>query len=151
MLEMNKEALKSLIPHRGQALMIDRVIFDDNIPGRIIGYKKILADDPRLEGHFPPPLPLVYPGYCLIECCNLTALALVMILIPELDGTPMIARISKTNFRLPALVGDELRFLLTLKERVGNSVFIFDAAILNQDDKVVAEFKNITGVNNTGI
>jgi len=108
----SKKDLTNILPQKSTAQMLDGVEFNPDFTHKIMSYKKIEPNGIWLRGHFPDKP--IFPGHCLMECAFLTALALVKITMPEVKGIPMIVRVGKTSFRLPALVGDTIEFYLTL-------------------------------------
>ncbi|MFA5994643.1 MAG: hypothetical protein WC823_06830 [Parcubacteria group bacterium] len=145
----SKEELNDVLPQKFPAQMLDRIIFDSDIPTAITGCKNISTHDLWIMGHFPDQP--VFPGHCLMECCFLTALALAKIAMPQINGLPMIAQVGKTSFSLPALIGDTIQFKLTLKNNLRDKVLVFDAIITNQRGQTIAKLRDIKGVNNETI
>ena len=67
---LNKEEIKSLIPHREPFLFLDKCeIIEIGIKG--IGYRKFLPNEFFFKGHFPE-MPIV-PGVILVEALAQTA------------------------------------------------------------------------------
>ncbi|MHB1073485.1 MAG: 3-hydroxyacyl-ACP dehydratase FabZ [Gemmatimonadaceae bacterium] len=57
--------VRSLLPHRGAFLLVDRILEWD--AARIRCLKNVSSTDPHLEGHFPDEP--IFPGVLLIEAC----------------------------------------------------------------------------------
>jgi 3-hydroxymyristoyl/3-hydroxydecanoyl-(acyl carrier protein) dehydratase len=145
----DRKALVELFPHGEQAQLLDSAKIDSAFINKSWGYKEIRADNRFLAGHFPNKP--IHPGYPLFEHAYLTALLLVKINMPEIEGIPMIAGGGGYRFCRPVLIGDKLEFELTFIERPSSNVFVFDAIAKNQRGKKVFENSGIRGVNNTRI
>ncbi len=99
---MNREEIKSLIPHRDSMLLLDEVTIDES--GKSIGVKNINGDEWFLNGHFPGN-PVV-PGVIL---CEMLAQSVCVLLPKEnLEGaTPFFTGLDKVKFKSPVRPGDK--------------------------------------------
>lgn len=108
---MDKDELELFLPHRGKALKIDGIDYQKSNGNLISGHKKISADDPDLDGHFPGKP--VYPGVCIAECANLTAAILVLLTNDHIKGHPTVTDFHCKCIR-PVLPGDEIEIKVEL-------------------------------------
>lgn len=141
-LRIGRKAIKKILPHRGRALMLDSIIIDNGNPAKMIGRKKIGADNLFLDGHFPGEP--VFPGYVQDELACLVAACLVLHFIPGIVGKPMVVKksVKYVNIVRP---GDDLVIEVELKKNRNNKMFIFSAMIKNQNDQTVASYEEIVG------
>lgn len=141
---IHREGLKSLLPHRGVALLLDEVIYNEG-ENEIIGRKKVFEEDAELDGHFPD-FP-VYPGHYLDELACLTAACLVKLICRDgINGLPMVIRKDGIQYKKAARPGDALSIKVALLENKGNRIFIFSSQIFNQNKELVASIEKITGM-----
>ena len=103
-----------LIPHRGNFLLIDRLVALE--PNRVEALANFSAL--QVEGHYPGH-PVV-PGVLLLEglaqtlCCGCVGLGVVP------DGHPYLAGLDKVRFRAPVVPPAEVRFVVNiLPQRLG--------------------------------
>ncbi len=113
---LDQEQIREILPHRGPALLIERVL--ELEPGvRALGTRLIHADDPFLEGHFPGQ-PVV-PGAILIEMMAQMAGVLTMRTLPErmrAEGVALLG-LDKARFRHPVFPGAEIAVEIAIVQR----------------------------------
>jgi 3-hydroxymyristoyl/3-hydroxydecanoyl-(acyl carrier protein) dehydratase len=138
----NRKGLEALVPHRGAALRkIDGVFYCSSAPNMILGLKEIRTDDPDMDGHFPGAP--TYPGYAQDEFVCLVAAALIPLSVEKLKTDPHVVQ-KIVRYKNNAVPGDRLVAEVRLNSRRGK-FFMFDAAIKNQNNEVVAEYEKIVG------
>jgi len=97
---MNKDEIMSILPHRGNMLLIDEVTMEG---GKSRGKYTVSGDEWFLDGHFPGN-PVV-PGVILCEILAQSACAL---LVGETSAgaTPFFTGITSARFKSPVRPGD---------------------------------------------
>ncbi len=99
---MNREELKTLLPHREPMLLVDEVELQED--GSSKGYYVIKGDEFFLQGHFPGN-PIV-PGVML---CEMVAQSASIIFADDLKGNiPVFTGINKVKFRVQVKPGDKV-------------------------------------------
>jgi 3-hydroxymyristoyl/3-hydroxydecanoyl-(acyl carrier protein) dehydratase len=78
--DLGREAVETLLPHRDPFLFVDRVSALDADGGRIRGGRFIAGDDPVFAGHFPGTP--VYPGVLQLEMIGQMGLCLLRRMSP---------------------------------------------------------------------
>ena len=131
---LDREAIMSILPHRGNMLLIDEAVLED---GEARGKYTVRGDEWFLDGHFPGN-PVV-PGVIL---CEILAQSACVLLDSEIhDGaTPYYTGITSARFKAPVKPGDtiETRCKITKSKKP----FYFAAGELSVDGKTClkAEF-----------
>lgn len=100
---MNKEQIKSIIPHRDPFLLIDEIV--ELEPGkRVVAKKHVKEDEFWIKGHFPNQP--VQPGVLTIEMLA-QAGAVCILSVPENKGKiAFFGGIDKARFKKQVLPGD---------------------------------------------
>ncbi|MDD4571862.1 MAG: 3-hydroxyacyl-ACP dehydratase FabZ [Clostridia bacterium] len=99
---MNKEEIRTIIPHREPMLLVDAVeLVEEN---KALGKYTIKKDEWFLKGHFPNN-PVV-PGVIL---CEIMAQSCSLLLVDKIKGkTPYFTGLNNVKFRKKVLPGDVL-------------------------------------------
>ena len=110
---MDREAIRSILPHRGQMLLVDTAILDENQSGEGSGYYTVKGTEFFLDGHFPGN-PVV-PGVIL---CEIAAQICGVALGDSLAGknvVPYFTSMDAVRIRRPVRPGDrfDVKFKLT--------------------------------------
>ena len=101
---MNREQIKTFLPHRGTMLLLDEMGLDAQ--GHAVGALRIRGDEPFLDGHFPGN-PIV-PGVMLCEIIAQSAGVLVQDYLQK-GYLPLFAGMEQVRFRRMVKPGDTLR------------------------------------------
>ena len=117
--EIDRQRIMEMIPHRDPFLMIDRVV-DVVKNERATGVKDVSADDYYFRGHFPTRP--VMPGVLIIEAMAQTAAVLVVhTLGPESEGKLVyFMSVDNARFRRPVFPGNSLHIHVTKQRNRGN-------------------------------
>jgi len=117
--EIDRQRIMEMIPHRDPFLMIDRVV-DVVKNERATGVKDVSADDYYFRGHFPTRP--VMPGVLIIEAMAQTAAVLVVhTLGPESEGKLVyFMSVDNARFRRPVFPGNSLHIHVAKQRNRGN-------------------------------
>jgi 3-hydroxyacyl-[acyl-carrier-protein] dehydratase len=118
-MEVDRQRIMEMIPHRDPFLMIDGVI--DLVKNeRATGIKDVSVDEYYFRGHFPARP--VMPGVLIIEAMAQTAAVLVVhTLGPEAEGKLVyFMTVDNGRFRRPVVPGDRLHIHVTKQRNRGN-------------------------------
>ena len=118
-LEIDRQRLMEMIPHRDPFLMIDKVV-DVVKNERAVGIKNVSPDEYYFRGHFPSRP--VMPGVLIIEAMAQTAAVLVVhTLGPRAEGKLVyFMTVDNARFRKPVVPGDCLHVHVTKQRHRGN-------------------------------
>ena len=133
---LNKEEIKSLIPHREPFLFLDKCnIIEIGFKG--IGYRKFLHNEFFFKGHFPS-MPIV-PGVVIIEALAQTAGVVVSKQYSEQKNKSVLfMSISKAKFRKPVFPNEEVSLKVNFVNKV-KSVYKFLGIAFNEKAQKVCE------------
>ncbi len=136
--------LKNTLPHRGYALLVDKVeLNEDGLTAT--GYYCIIAENnPILQGHFPGNP--VFRGVDVIEIANLTAACLAKPKLKEGFALPILRGLDGIKLRGTAKPGDTLVAKVKLLQEKNGLIFTFSAEITNNRGEKIAQIGKITGV-----
>ena len=133
---MNTSEIKSCIPHRDPFLWLDEII--EISETRIVARKKLSADLPVFQGHYPD-FP-VFPGVLQCEACFQAAAVLISKLaLPGSSDVPVVTRLNNVQFRRMIRPGDTIELQVELTERLANA-FCLKGKVLT-DGKVTARLE----------
>lgn len=115
---MNKEQIKSILPHREPMLLIDAAYLDEQ--GIAHGEYTVKGDEWFLQGHFPGN-PIV-PG---VIQCEMAGQTCCVIFSDKMKGKlPLFTGINKVKFRNTIKPGDKIDLICTLQRQVGVFSFV---------------------------
>lgn len=106
---MNREEIKSILPHREPMLLLDDVT---NTDGVAVGHYHVRGDEFFLQGHFPGN-PIV-PGVILCEILAQSACVLLSDSLKE-GQLPVYTGLDKVRFRSSVRPGDTIETRCTIK------------------------------------
>jgi len=131
---MCRDEIMSILPHRGNMLLIDEVALID---GKAYGKYTVRGDEWFLDGHFPGN-PVV-PGVIL---CEILAQSACVLLDTEAvgDATPYFTGISSAKFKSPVKPGDVIETECVIEK--SRPPFYFASGVLSVGGKLClkAEF-----------
>lgn len=130
---MNKEEIKSILPHREPMLLVDEV---ELIDGKAHGKCIIKGNEYFLQGHFPNN-PVV-PG--VIQCEMLAQSACVLLADSAKGKLPLFTGLDKVKFRGQVKPGDTLETECEITRQRGAFYFAKGVGRVNGKVCVSAEF-----------
>jgi len=111
---MNRDEIKTFLPHREPMLLLDTAELDDS--GNAIGYYTVRGDEWFLQGHFPGN-PVV-PGVVL---CEIIAQTAGVLLREQLPGkTTLYAGMDEVRFRRMVRPGDTVKIICRITRQKAN-------------------------------
>ncbi|MBQ4347881.1 MAG: 3-hydroxyacyl-ACP dehydratase FabZ [Firmicutes bacterium] len=138
---MDREKIKTILPHRDDMLLLDEVLKEGDIAH---GFYKVRGDEFFLRGHFPGN-PVV-PGVILCEILAQTACVLLEDTIKDKD-LPIYTGLDKVRFRNPVRPGDTIETKCSIKRAKHPFYFAKGTVEVNGKICVSAEFSfALTGV-----
>jgi 3-hydroxyacyl-[acyl-carrier-protein] dehydratase len=114
--ELDINAIKSILPHRPPFLLVDRII--ELEPGqRAVGIKNVTINEDYFRGHFPEEP--VMPGVLLIEALAQVG-AVALLSMKEFRGRiAYFGGINRARFRKKVVPGDRLTLITEIVQRRG--------------------------------
>lgn len=131
---MDKDQIKTLLPHREDMLLLDEVSREGETAR---GKYHVRGDEFFLRGHFPGN-PIV-PGVILCEMLAQSACVLLAEGMGE-GKVPMYTGLDKVRFRAPVRPGDTVETACTIKRAKPPFYFAQGSASVNGTVCVTAEF-----------
>ena len=130
---MNREELKSILPHREPMLLIDEAVRNED--GSATGFYTVRGDEFFLQGHFPGN-PIV-PGVIQLE---MMAQACAVLLAADSASQTYYTGIDKVRFRNKVVPGDTIRFDCRITKSKAPFHFAEGKGYVNNKLCVQAEF-----------
>ena len=131
---MNREEIMSILPHRGNMLLIDEAVLEG---GTARGKYTVRGDEWFLDGHFPGN-PVV-PGVILCEILGQSACVLFQ---DEMSGgiTPYFTGLGSVRFKRPVRPGDTIETECVITKKKPPFYFASGQASVGGELCVKAEF-----------
>jgi 3-hydroxyacyl-[acyl-carrier-protein] dehydratase len=116
---LSRERIMQMIPHRDPFLMVDEVV--DLVPAEsAVGVKRVSADEYYFKGHFPQ-RPIM-PGVLIVETMAQTAAIVVVYTLGSAFEGKLVyfMSVEEARFRKPVFPGDTLMVHVTKLRNRGN-------------------------------
>jgi len=140
---LDKEKIKSILPHREPFLFIDEVIEIDGTQ-KVVAVKYINKNESFFQGHFPDRP--VMPGVLIIEAMAQASIILYSLCKPEIAKTHPNYYLGKVKaeFLSPVFPGDKLVLEIN-SAKITDEAGVVDA-LARVGDKIIAKANLVFGV-----
>ncbi len=139
-MELNKEQIHEIIPHRFEMSLLDEVVSMDRENGEVHARITLTKDNWFFKGHFPSEP--VMPGVLQVEALAQSG-AVYLLSIPEYKGrTAYFAGLDKIKFRRKVIPGDvlDLKVKITkLRDMGSRGVMGTGSGIASVNDEVATQ------------
>ena len=131
---MNREELKTIMPHREPMLLVDEA--EAISETEAVGHYQVKGDEWFLQGHFPGN-PVV-PGVILCEIMAQTCC--VLLAEDEIGCVPVFTHLDKVKFRKMVKPGDKLEIHCEITKKRANFRFACGKVLVDGKVATPAEF-----------
>ena len=133
------EEVTSYIPHRPPFLYVDQIL--ELTDEKIVAKKDVSPDEPFFKGHYPEKP--IMPGVLICEAIFQTGAILISSIMTgekELEGIPVLTRITNAKFRSMVKPGDTLTLESTINEKLSNVYYLKGRALVDGKTAVTVEY-----------
>ena len=131
---MDRQGIRSILPHREPMLLLDDVTLDGK---RAVGHYRVRGEEFFLQGHFPG-RPIV-PGVILCEILAQSACVLLQDGMGE-GKLPLYTGLDHVRFRAPVHPGDTIETSCEITRQMGSFYFAKGTASVEGKVCVSADF-----------
>lgn len=140
---LDQSGLKTILPHRGPALLIDGVIAFSQKNKSLTALRQLYIQNPEFAGHFPdnPILALNKTEEMALLACGILAWCL----FPDIQGIPIAIKVGEK--RCLKMIKPTITLSLNVKLiRIVKGVFIFSGNACNEQGDVMVTFEKLYGM-----